>query len=229
LYDSFIYTQRVLTDIGNTLLPLGKKIISDLHLEDKFNKQNIQNIQSTIESTIGNNIENTIGNNIENTIGNNIENTVENKLGKDFSDYLKNVLKPKVELEIKTKIKKELDNGLQEKITSRIEEKIKDMTPYIEQESLKFLNKINISNIQTITQNSYIEISLETRDYRYIYIYDKNDPEALIELINLIKFLNDVENLDYINDYYTKNLRYYRIPINIMRVIIKFGEYLRLF
>ena len=213
LYDNFIYTRRVLTDIGQTLIPIGKHIISNLHLEKKFqelktnfeNKENIKNIENKVE---------------------NISNV---KIGKDFTDYLKNQIKPQIEL----KIKQELNDEFKKNITLGIEEKIRGFTPYFKQESLKFLNKINIDDmggsIQMITNNSYIELSLETRDYRYIYIYDINDPYASTELINLVNFLNDVENLDYINDYYTKNLRYYRVPINIMRILIKFGEYLKLF
>jgi hypothetical protein len=164
LYDTYIYTTRVLNDIGETLLPLGKQIISDLHLEEK--------------------------------------------------------IKPKIELEIKEKTPE---------IKTIIEKKIKDITPYVKRESLKYLNKIDVNDIQMFTNNSYIELSLETRNYRYIYIYDKNDPNAQSQLINLVKVLNDPENLDQLNDKYTKNLRYYRVPINIIRVLIKFGEYLKLF
>jgi len=190
LYDAYIYTTHVLNNIGETLLPLGKQIISDLQLEEKIKqiKLNTPNIEQNVQ----------------------LELELENKLGKDFTDYLKTQIKPKIELEI-------------------IEKKIKDITPYVKQELLKYLNKIYVNDIQIFTNNSYIELSLETRNYRYIYIYDKNDPNAPSELINLVKVLKDPENLDQLNDKYTKNLRYYRVPINIMRVIIKFGEYLKLF
>lgn len=202
LYDNYIYTRRVLNDIGETLLPLGKQIITDLQLEEKIKqiKLNAPNIEQ------------------------NIQLQVENKLGKDFTDYLKTQIKPKIELEIKEKTP-----NLTSEIKTEIERKIKDITPYVKQESLKYLNKIDVSDIQLFTNNSYIEMSLETRNYRYIYIFDKNDPNAPDELINLVRVLNDPENLDQLNDKYTKDLRYYRVPINIMRVIIKFGEYLKLF
>ena len=231
LYDSYIYTRRVLTDIDKTLTPLGKQIISDLQLDYKLEK-----IKTEIPN-IGQNIEQNIKQNIDQNVDRNIVNILNVKLGKDFTDYLKNQLKPYLELQIKTQTQTQtqtqIDNGLQDKITvkldEKLDEKIKDITPYINQESLKFLNKINTSYIQMITNNSYVELALETRDYRYIYVYDKNDPEAPSELLNLVKFLKDVENLDYVSDYYIKNLRYYRVPINIMRVLIKFGEYLKLF
>jgi len=149
-----------------------------------------------------------------------MEQQIEQKLGKDFTDYLKTQIKPKLELEIKEKTPE---------LKQKIEKKIIELTPSVKQESLKFLNKIDVGDIQMITNNSYIELSLETRDYRYIFIYDKNEPSAPNQLINLVKLLNDPENLDQLNDKYTKDLRYYRVPINIMRVIIKFGEYLKLF
>lgn len=198
LYDNYIYTKRILNDIGETLLPLGKQIISDLKLEEKIKqiKLNAPNIEQQMEQQI------------------------EQKLGKDFTDYLKTQIKPKLELEIKEKTPE---------LKQKIEKKIIELTPSVKQESLKFLNKIDVGDIQMITNNSYIELSLETRDYRYIFIYDKNEPSAPNQLINLVKLLNDPENLDQLNDKYTKDLRYYRVPINIMRVIIKFGEYLKLF
>jgi hypothetical protein len=106
---------------------------------------------------------------------------------------------------------------------------IKGAIPYINAEELKYVNKINSKDISLYTNNSYIEISIETRDFRFIYIYEQNDEDADKEFINLIKYLNDLENLDRLSDYYNRNLRYFRIPINIMRVIIKMGEYLKIF
>ena len=91
------------------------------------------------------------------------------------------------------------------------------------------IKKNNLTDITDELLTTNIEITIETRDYKYNFIYNENDPEADTQLINLFKFIHDKENLDFLNDRFTKNLRYYRIPINIMRIIIKFGEFLKLF
>lgn len=202
LYDEFIYKRRVLNDITQTLKPLGLKLIDTLETTIKAHEEELKSIDV-------------------NKTKKNIQLMLENKFGKELTNRL--------ETQVQNEIQKQIDDGLEEKIITKVQETIKGSTPYVKAEALKYLNKINVSDVSLFTQNSYIEISIEARDYRFIYIYDRNDPDADSELIDLIKYMNDVENLDYFSDYYTKDLRYFRVPINVIRVIIKMGEYLKIF
>ena len=87
----------------------------------------------------------------------------------------------------------------------------------------------NLSEITDSILSNNIQISIESRDERFLFVYNKDDTEALTQLLNLFKFIYDKENLDYLSDKNTKNLRYFKIPINVMRIIIKFKQYLGIF
>ena len=91
------------------------------------------------------------------------------------------------------------------------------------------IKKNNLTDITDELLTTNIEITIENRDFKYNFVYNQNDPEADLQLLNLFKYIYDKENLEFLTDHFTKNLRYYRIPINIMRIIIKFGEFLKLY
>lgn len=91
------------------------------------------------------------------------------------------------------------------------------------------IKKNNLTDITDELLTSNIEITIENRDFKYNFVYNQNDPEADSQLLNLFRYIYDRENLKFLNDHFTKNLRYYKIPINIMRIIIKFGEFLKLY
>jgi hypothetical protein len=75
----------------------------------------------------------------------------------------------------------------------------------------------------------YVKISIETRDERYLFLFDEKNPESINQLIHLFNYIYNHEDLQNLNDLITKNVRYYKIPINIMRVLINFKGYLKAF
>jgi hypothetical protein len=91
------------------------------------------------------------------------------------------------------------------------------------------IKKNNLTDITDELLSTNIEITIENRDFKYNFVYNQNDPKADTQLLNLFKYLYDKENLQFLNDQFTEQLRYYKIPINIMRIIIKFGEFLNLY
>jgi hypothetical protein len=82
--------------------------------------------------------------------------------------------------------------------------------------------------IDEIIKNNTI-ISIETRDERFIFVYNEDDPESIIQLTNLFKYIQNSENLDFLNDRLSKKLRYFKVPLNVLRVLIKFKQYLKIF
>ena len=92
-----------------------------------------------------------------------------------------------------------------------------------------FLKHSNLNFIiDEIIKNNTI-IAIETRDERFIFVYNQDDPEANIQLQNLFKYIQNSENLDFLNDRLSKKLRYFKVPLNVLRVLIKFKQYLKIF
>ncbi len=83
---------------------------------------------------------------------------------------------------------------------------------------------------ETETMIQYVKISIETRDQRYLFLFDdKNPQESVQELIHLFNYIYNHEDLENLNDLITKQVKYYKIPINNMRVMINFKNYLKAF
>jgi hypothetical protein len=92
-----------------------------------------------------------------------------------------------------------------------------------------FLQNNNLNFIiDEIIKNNTI-IGIETRDERYIFVYNEDDPEAIIQLNNLFKYIQNTENLEFLNDRLSKKLRYFKVPLNVLRILIKFKQYLKIF
>jgi hypothetical protein len=92
---------------------------------------------------------------------------------------------------------------------------------YFKNNNLQFI-------IDEIKKNNII-ITIETRDERFIFVYNEDDPEANNQLINLFKYIQNSENLDFLNDRLSKKLRYFKVPLNVLRVLIKYKQYLKIF
>jgi hypothetical protein len=92
-----------------------------------------------------------------------------------------------------------------------------------------FLKNNNLTFIiDNIIKNNTI-ITIETINERFIFVYNEDDPEALDQLKNIFKYIQNSENLDFINDRLSKKLRYFKVPLNVLRVLIKFKQYLKIF
>jgi hypothetical protein len=92
-----------------------------------------------------------------------------------------------------------------------------------------FLKNNNLTFIiDNIIKNNII-ITIETINDRFIFVYNEDDPEAVDQLKNLFKYIQNAENLNFLNDRLSKKLRYFKVPLNILRVIIKFKQYLKIF
>ena len=91
------------------------------------------------------------------------------------------------------------------------------------------IKEYGLQDIADSLLSNNIQISIESRDEKFLFVYNKNDEDATNQLLNLFKYMYDRENLDFLNDRISKDLRYFKIPINVMRIMIKFREYLKLF
>ncbi len=92
-----------------------------------------------------------------------------------------------------------------------------------------FLKNHNLGYIiDKIIQNNII-ITIENINERFIFIYNEDDPEAKEQLINLFRYIQNPENLDFLNDRLSKKLRYFKVPLNVLRIIIKLKQYLKIF
>ncbi len=125
---------------------------------------------------------------------------------------------------------------LEERYINQIYDIIKDKLSIEQFNSLIQTNQIQIflkhNNltyiIDKIIENNII-ISIETRDERFIFIYNEDDPESSEQLLNLFKYIQNPENLEFLNDRLSKKLRYFKVPLNVLRIIIKFKQYLKIF
>ncbi len=93
---------------------------------------------------------------------------------------------------------------------------------------INFTNSDIFKNLLKETEKmlQYVKISIETRDERYLFLFDEKNPESINQLINLFNYIYNHEDLQNLNDLITKNVLYYKIPINIMRVLINFKNYI---
>jgi hypothetical protein len=91
------------------------------------------------------------------------------------------------------------------------------------------IKKYGLSEISESLLANNIQISIESRDEKFLFVYNKDDSQASKQLLNLFKYIHDRENLSFLNDRITKDLRYIKIPINVMRIVIKFRDYMNLF
>lgn len=90
------------------------------------------------------------------------------------------------------------------------------------------LKELKLENILNIITTNNVTLTIETRDDRYIFVYNKYDMEGYSQLINLFKYLNDKEDLTNFSDRIIKDLRYFRIPINVLRIMERFKRYIKL-
>jgi hypothetical protein len=130
------------------------------------------------------------------------------------------------------KLDKKYINIINNVINNIIKEKIsiEQINNLINENQIQiFLKNNNLGFIiDEIIKNNTI-IAIETRDERFLFVYNEDDPEASIQLINLFKYIHNSENLDFLNDRISKKLRYFKVPLNVLRVLIKFKQYLKIF
>jgi hypothetical protein len=82
--------------------------------------------------------------------------------------------------------------------------------------------------IDKIIENNII-ISIENINERFIFIYNEDDQESKEQLLNLFRYIQNPENLQFLNDRLSGKLRYFKVPLNVLRIIIKFKQYLKIF
>lgn len=86
------------------------------------------------------------------------------------------------------------------------------------------LNEYNLSDIQTELVSDNSQITIETRNDKYVFIYNINDLNQKENFIELLDYIQEPENLSFRNSIY-KKIKITKLPINPYRILILLKQY----
>lgn len=95
----------------------------------------------------------------------------------------------------------------------------------IEQLVIQIIENLEIDRVISTIIESNVTICIENNFERYVYLYNSGDTQADIQLDNLLSHINNNENLDFIDDQFSKTLRYTRVPSNPIRVLLDISSF----
>jgi hypothetical protein len=86
------------------------------------------------------------------------------------------------------------------------------------------LDKYNLGDINRELTSDNAQVTIETRNDKYVFIYNIHDDNQKEELINLLDYIQDPEDLAFRRSF-NKKLKFTKLPINPYRILISFRKY----